>query len=59
MTLRPLFRHSATEESIHDGHYIYFGLYCKKTWLKALKVKTGPIRDLCTGAHGKLVTPLT
>jgi len=24
----------------------------------ALKVKQGPVRDHCTRAHGKLVTPL-
>ena len=36
---------------MHDGHYINLWLYCKKTWLKVLKVKTGPIRDPCTGAQ--------
>ena len=34
-------------------------MYCKKTWIKALKVKTGAMRDPCTRAHGKLVTPLS
>src|SRR6218665_3092259 len=49
VTLRSSFRHSASEESIHEGHANKFWLYCKKTWVNALKVKSeaneGPLHQ--------------
>jgi len=41
MTLRPSFRNSAYEESTMRAMTINSWLYCNKTWLNALKVKTG------------------